>query len=148
MVKHIMADHRQFKFAPAAEFRWSPRSGTIYFPHDLAGSKTGLWSLLHELGHAILDHHEFNSDIELIKIERSAWDKAVDIAKNYGLSIDEQHIEDCLDSYRHWLSRRSRCPVCDHTGLQAKPTLYNCVNCAASWQVPTSQSCRVSKQTV
>ena len=142
-----MADHKQFKFSPASEFRWSPSDDTIYFSQDMAGSASGLWSLLHELGHALLGHEDFDSDIELIKIERAAWDKALNLAENYDLSIDEEYIETCMDTYRHWISQRSRCPVCDHTGLQANAAQYNCFNCGTSWRVSTSQACGVTRYT-
>lgn len=147
MVKNIMADYRQFRFAPAKQYKWSPSNSTIYFSKDMAGSKNGLWSLLHELGHALLGHREFSSDIELIKIERAAWDRALMVAGNYGLSIDENYIEDCMDTYRHWLSERSRCPQCQHTGLQLDGGEYNCINCNCSWQVSDSQACKVVRHT-
>ena len=147
MVKNIMADHRQFTFTPATEFRWSPSNDTIYFSKDMTTSKSGLWSLLHELGHATLGHKDFSSDIELIKIERAAWDKALLIAGNYGLTIDNDYIEDCMDTYRTWVSRRSRCPVCNHAGLQHANTEYSCINCGTTWQVSASQTCKVVRHT-
>lgn len=149
MVERVFSDHRQFKFIADDHFRWSPATDTIYFSSDeLAGSRAGLWSLLHELGHALLGHKDFTSDIELIKLERAAWDKAALVAQNYGLAIDTDHIEDCIDTYRLWLSQRSTCPVCSQVSLQNESLDYTCFNCGASWEVPRSQACKVVRTAI
>jgi len=148
MIKRVMADHPQFKFVGGQQFKWSPANGAIYFSQtDLDSSPSGLWSLLHELGHALLGHKDFTSDIELIKIERAAWDKAIAVAGGYGITIDPDHVEDCIDTYRGWLNQRSTCPACSQTSVQNESQEYTCLNCGSAWQVPRSQACRIVRKT-
>lgn len=148
MIKRIIADFGQFNFVGADQFKWSPATDTIYFATgEATGSDTGTWSLLHELGHATLGHRDFSNDIELLKIERAAWDKAVAIGTKYDIVIDSNHIEDCIDTYRLWLNQRSTCPVCSQVCLQNESGDYTCFNCGCNWQVPRSQACKVVRST-
>lgn len=135
-----MADHQQFSFAPGQTFKWSPQTNTIYY--DTAEDDR-LWSLLHELAHALLGHESIKSDVELIKAERSAWDKALLLASDYGVTIDTNYIEDCLDTYRDWLKKRATCPACATVSLQGEDGAYVCHNCYEEWRVPASPNCRV-----
>lgn len=141
MVKQLIADHQQFSFVPSQAFRWSPAEQTIYYQPQTDIS----WSLLHELGHALLGHQDYQSDIELLKIELAAWEKAKLIGADYGVSINQDHVEDCLDTYRDWLKKRATCPECRTVTTQSSPTSYTCFNCAASWGVPKSPLCRVTR---
>jgi hypothetical protein len=139
MLKKIILDHRQFSFVPANIFKWSPNEQTIYY----RPAKQISWSLLHELGHALLDHKTYATDIELLKIELSAWEKAKQIGLDYGVVIEQDHIEDCLDTYRDWLKHRATCPECQTVTTQNSVNSYLCFNCDATWQVPDSPLCRV-----
>jgi hypothetical protein len=138
MLKQIIADHQQFSFVSGQAFRWSPSEQTIYYPQNDQVS----WSLLHELGHALLSHQTYASDLELLKIELSAWDKAKQIGADYGVIIDQDHIEDCLDTYRDWLKQRATCPDCQTVTTQTSDNTYLCFSCNASWTVPSSPLCR------
>lgn len=97
--------------------------------------------LLHEFAHALLQHAEYAHDVELIRIERAAWDKALEIAPDYSIVISEDIIESSLDSYRDWLHSRSLCPNCGATGIQTNPKNYHCPACAVTWQVNEARSC-------
>lgn len=144
MIQAVIADHPQFGFVAADTLRWSPSTQTIYYtksdqsPHALVG-------LLHELGHATLGHEAFQSDIQLIQMERAAWECAQVLAKRYGIEIESEHIEDCLDTYRDWLKKRSTCPMCANVSLQTNPTTYQCFNCSSTWTVSRSQACRIQR---
>ena len=109
---------------------------------------TDAWALLHELGHALLDHQVFATDIDLLQIEVEAWHKAQLIAKPYGIDIAWQHVEQCLDSYRDWLHARSTCPTCQLVTLQVNARLYQCFNCNNQWQVTKSRLCRPHRRQV
>lgn len=99
-----------------------------YDPNDPVGT-------LHELGHAICNHQKYGRDIELVIMEREAWDRALELSRRYGIDIDPDEIEDYLDTYRDWLDKRSRCPKCHQTGWQDQQQLtYHCPNCGSSWQ--------------
>jgi hypothetical protein len=121
---------------------WSSAEQTVYYGKNTA-------ELLHELGHALLDHKDFIQDIELLHIERDAWEKARQLAPQYKVKIDDDLIETALDGYRDWLHARSLCPRCHQTGLQDSQTLdYYCVNCNARWQVNDARSCGLKRRMI
>lgn len=130
------------RFSPGERFCWSPSDRTITYAPDQIEAD-GRWALLHETGHAILGHKSYNTDYELLKLEVEAWEKAKELATNLGLIISEDHIQQCLDSYRDWLHRRSTCPTCGTKTIQKDASsTYSCFNCHAIWQVSPSRFCR------
>ena len=144
LIHKLKKDYPNIKFRAAKQFSWSPRTQEVLFV--VKSNKTGQWSVLHELSHALLGHNSYMYDYELIQLEIDAWEEALKIAPNYHQVIDEEHIQSCLDTYKDWLHRRSRCPVCEHQGIQDQPTLYRCFNCHASWRVTASRFCRPYRQ--
>ncbi len=129
-------------FKPSSTFCWSPKTRTILFDKSKFSDEVSIWSLLHETGHAILNHTEYNSDIGLLLLETEAWSQAKDLAVIFGIVIDEDHIQDCLDTYRDWLHQRSTCPKCGIASLQELPQNYRCYNCNSTWSVSLSRFCR------
>ena len=128
-----------FEFVASDKARWSPTEQKIYYTND--NTQT-----LHELGHAILGHREYRQDIELLQIERAAWDKAQELAPAYELEINDDTIEQALDTYRDWLHQRSRCPKCGQTGLQNADTLnYRCPNCQHAWRATTGKTAHIKR---
>ncbi|MBA3758416.1 hypothetical protein H0X10_02180 [Candidatus Saccharibacteria bacterium] len=120
---------------------WSPSAKSItYRTGDT--SDENIWGLLHEAGHARLQHTSFRSDMELLELEVAAWDEAVKIGAKIGYKIDSEHIQDCLDTYRDWLHQRSMCPRCGIVTFQTTESQYNCYNCHKSWTVSASRLCR------
>lgn len=99
-------------------------------------------AILHEIAHSLLAHKNYLLDIELLNMEVAAWARARKLAKDFSVSIDEVHINDCLDSYRLWLYKRSRCPNCQNTGFQQDGNTYRCFICFASWRVAASHTLR------
>jgi hypothetical protein len=138
-LKKILPD---IEFIVGDKFFWSPGQKRItYLPEQLEND--GRWALLHESGHALLNHHSYSNDYELIRMEVDAWEKAKEIALSLKLEINEDHIQECLDSYRDWLSRRSICPSCGIKALQEdQSSAYYCFNCHSCWQVSPSRFCR------
>ncbi len=122
-------------------FYWSPKESTITYKSCLEGP-TDSWSLLHEAAHAVLKHQNYSSDLGLLLLEVEAWEKAKLLGKDLGITIDEDHIQDCLDTYRDWLHQRSTCPRCSVVSMQVSPQEYLCHNCDARWQVSASRFCR------
>lgn len=125
---------------------WSPKQQHIVYNPD-AEQPAGFWSLLHEVGHALLKHNNYSSDFELLTLEVAAWEKARLLAQKYDQEIDEAHIERCLDTYRDWLHKRSACPVCKIQSIQTSATDYRCFNCGAIWHVSASRFCRPYRKT-
>lgn len=58
------------------------------------------------------------------------------------LTISEDHIQDCLDSYRDWLHKRSLCPDCNLSSIQIDTHTYMCVFCHKKWHVTAERFCR------
>lgn len=135
------------RFTAGNTFVWSPETQeVIYKPH--AGDESAVWSLLHETSHALLEHKTYNSDFELLKLEVSAWEKAKQVATDFGITIDEGHIQDCLDTYRDWIYARSICPKCGTKSIQqADLRHYRCFNCHEVWHVTCQRFCRVYRGT-
>jgi hypothetical protein len=140
-VKQVALDYPQFKFKAGSQEHWSPQTSTItYEPANDA--KTGRYGLLHELAHALLNHQNYKNDFELLKLESQAWHKAAKIGKKYDVDIDEDHIQNCLDTYRDWLHRRSKCPNCGVHAAQTDARTYKCFNSGASWNLSAGRVAR------
>lgn len=92
--------------------------------------------LLHEVGHALCKHFDYATDLERIKIERSAWDKAQQLCDIYNIAYDEDFVEGELDTYRDWLQRKSVCPECGLVRYQDKRGVYHCPRCEMLGVVP------------
>lgn len=133
-INKVAKDYPQFKFVPGDHEHWSPSTETItYNEHEEAEELC--YGLLHELAHALLGHNSYQTDFELLKLEAQAWELASKIGKRYEVKLDNDHIQDCLDTYRDWLHRRSKCPTCGMHVLQKDSTSYLCFNCGTSWNV-------------
>lgn len=133
------------RFVKGDQCSWSPSDQTITYTIDSTNSHE-VWALFHELAHAALDHKAYTSDIELLLMEVAAWNKAKELAGEYSLEIVEDHIQDCLDTYRDWLDRRSTCPTCSNNALSGDSSMYHCFNCQTIWQVSDSRFCRPYRQ--
>lgn len=134
-------DYPEFKFQPGDEDHWSAKSGTItYNPRRPLFQRR--YSLLHELAHAVLGHISYTSDFELLKLEAEAWQLAAKIGHKYQIEIEDAHIQNCLDTYRDWLYRRSTCPRCGTHVLQKDSASYHCYNCQTDWQVSSGRFVR------
>lgn len=147
LVKKVKTDYSQFKFKPGKEAHWSPATSTIIF-NPAAASTEQTYGLLHELAHALLKHKDYRSDFELLKLEAEAWQLAAKLGKSYGIGISEDYIQNCLDTYRDWLHRRSACPVCDMHVMQRDAQHYHCHNCQTLWQVSSARFLRPYRKTV
>lgn len=140
LVRKLKQDHPDLVFSLGQSPCWSPGTGQILYPTQEATH--GVEGLLHELGHARLGHKGYMSDLELLQKEVQAWQEALHLADRYEVTIDQNHMQDCLDTYRDWLYKRSMCPLCMNTGLQENESCYTCLNCGHSWQVSASRFCR------
>jgi hypothetical protein len=153
LLERLRADQPAISFRAGPRFCWSPATGEVFYKQyatahpGSAASQTSLYSLLHETGHALLKHKRFQMDFELLEMEVAAWERARGLAARYGVELDEDHIQDCLDTYRDWLYRRSICPSCTSKALQldGKPE-YRCFNCQAGWRVSSNRFCRPYRQ--
>ena len=140
-ISRLRHDFPDFRFVPGGQENWSPGSHTITYKKDepLHRLKCGL---LHELAHAQLGHQDYKSDFELLKMESQAWELAAKLGRKYGVRISDEHIQNCLDTYRDWLHRRSTCPACGMHVLQSDAVSYHCFNCQTTWKVSSGRFVR------
>ena len=138
-VNKLQKAHPQLSFQQAEFCVWRPSEQTIYYanPKDM----TDVWDIIHELGHARLQHTTYSHDVSLLRLEAEAWAAAENIAQEFSEQISNDYIQDSLNTYRQWLNERSTCPQCSATGIQAKKNTYSCFNCRCSWRVPLSRMC-------
>ena len=147
LITKLRATFPALQFTAGQQFCWSPETGEIFYK-AAADSQKSTWSLLHETGHALLEHQNYKADFELLRLEVAAWERARELAADVGVVIDEDHIEDCLDTYRDWLYKRSICPSCTTKCLQQDDYAhYRCFNCHTTWRVSSSRFCRAYRST-
>jgi ribosomal protein L37AE/L43A len=140
-ISRLQHDYPSLTFKAGPQEHWSPKTNSITYNVNQS-YKLLCYGLLHELSHALLEHANYTSDFELLKLERDAWELAVKLGKKYGVKIDHDHIQNCLDTYRDWLHRRSSCPTCGTHVLQRDSQFYHCFNCQSVWKVSSGRFVR------
>ncbi len=143
---NLSKDYPQFLFEQSDSFYWDPVQKTIYYRNS--NLSTDKLSLIHELSHGILNHNFYDRDIQLIEMERDAWELAVKLAKHYKVTLDTEFIESSLDTYRDWLHSRSICPRCGSTGVQTNARTYNCPSCGSIWRSNEARTCQLRRYIV
>ena len=142
LINRLQSAYPDLLFDARDEFHWSPEDKAITYPEDTKDTS----SLLHEVAHAILEHASYTRDIELIEMERAAWQYAqTHLAPFYEIALPDDVVEDSLDTYRDWLHARSLCPQCEATVVQVKTAEYKCVACFTHWQVNEARICALRR---
>lgn len=131
----------QLSYSESNTFYWSPETKQVFYSPQIKDASS-VWSLLHETSHGLLEHCSYRTDLELLRLEMAAWERAKELAAELNIKIDNGHIEDCLDTYRDWLYARSTCPRCGNQSLQQPKFRYKCYNCHTMWKVTPSRFCR------
>jgi hypothetical protein len=142
LIHKLKTTYPDLIFIEAEHFSWSPSEKKIFYDPKKAHASH---LLLHELSHALLDHHEYRRDVELIAMETAAWEKAKTYADTYNVRFDENVIQDHLDTYRDWLHARSSCPNCSANGYQVEAALYTCPACSHRWKVNEARLCGLKR---
>lgn len=145
ILNKVKNDYPQFVYKRGDSFLWSPSDRTIYYSDNLDSQAI---FLLHELSHALLGHTSYDQDIQLISMERSAWDHTKGLASQYNIDISDEVIQSNLDSYRDWLHSRSVCPKCGANGLQTDKKAYKCLACANKWAVNEARTCALRRYNI
>lgn len=147
LLANIRQEFPSIRFVRSTEHKWSPDDSSVY--HRPLESEEDIWSLLHELSHALLGHITFTYDIELLGKEVEAWHYAKNqLAPQYGVVITDEVIDTAIETYRDWLHKRSICPRCSQTGTQTKTDTYQCMNCRCLWRVNDARRCRLKRTKV
>lgn len=148
LVKNLKNNPERIKLLPhltfqsGEVFQWSHTACAITYNPV---TPNAAYFLLHEYGHALLQHQSYQHDIDLLKMERAAWEEAQSIAPEYHFLISDNFVEDSLDTYRDWLHARSQCPQCEAVGLQISAHHYTCLACQATWRVNAATSCALRR---
>lgn len=145
LLKTLRQDFEAITFVPAEEFRWSPADQTVYYDENHPNRHA---LLLHELAHGILGHHTYERDVHLVGLEMEAWEKARNLASTYSIPINEDSLQDHLDTYREWLHARSSCPDCSANGHQVEKARYRCLACSTDWRVNEARVCALRRYTL
>ena len=124
-LEQIKADFPEFRFINGKKFTFRPPKTIVLGPPEPFSELLAL----HEISHAILKHKTFRIDVERLKMETEAWSKARELAVRYGIEVNEDLIQDELDTYRDWLHTRSRCKKCGLTCYQTPDGIYHCPRC-------------------
>lgn len=147
LVYKLTDSYPSVTFSPSDTFYFSPKDNTVFYRED-SDRQEAQWALLHETGHALSNHENYFTDVQLLLLEVEAWESAKQIAKNLQfevdqpVEIDENYVQDNIDSYRNWLHKRSLCPNCDLSSIQLDDKSYSCVFCHKKWGVSDDRFCR------
>lgn len=125
LLDRLKVDFPELRFRKGIKFLFRPPKTIVQGPDEEYADLL----LLHEVGHALSHHVSFRTDIERLKCEREAWEKARELCSAYGVEYLEEVVERELDSYRDWLDKKSRCPGCGLTRFQTPDGVYHCPKC-------------------
>ena len=125
LVGRLKRDFPKVRFVTGRRFEFRPPRTVVIGPDEVHAEML----LLHELGHALTERYTFETEVERIRIEAEAWEKARQLATQYGVLFDEETAQDELDTYRDWLHQKSRCPKCGLTRFQVAGGGFYCPRC-------------------
>lgn len=123
--ERLIRDFFDFKFVLGAKFSFRPPKTIVIGPPEPFSRLL----VLHELGHAVCGHRDFRMDVTRLKMENQAWEEAKKLAVRYEIEVNEDVVQDELDTYRDWLHQKSRCPICGLTRFQTPDSQYHCPRC-------------------
>ena len=124
---------------------WSPKNKVIIYDRERINSNEGRLALLHEIGHASLNHKLYQYDLELLQMEMDAWSVAKELALSLQVPISKDHIRRAVATYDEWLTRRATCPDCESFGAQRGRDSYSCFTCGCKWSVNWRKDRRVKR---
>jgi hypothetical protein len=136
LINNLKKHYPHLTFTPSTTFSY--RQKTIHY--DPTHPKSALLTL-HELAHALLDHKDYKSHLELLKIESATWQKTKSLAQKYFVPYDEPYAQQKLDTYRDHLHQKSLCKIHQINRYQDKTGHYHCPLCTPKTP-PTPQNIR------
>lgn len=143
----IIAAHSQYRFLPAGFFSYDAADDVINYDPVRLKTLNGQVSLLHEISHCKLGHFHYQSDLELLMMEVAAWHYTRTLAREHGIEIDEEYIQDCVDSYDNWVEKRGTCPSCQNFCIE-QDSKYTCFVCNTRWQVSPEPQQRIIRRKI
>lgn len=131
----IIAAYPEQRFLPAGYFAYDASEDIVNYDPGLLKRNSGKLALLHEISHALLGHFHYRFDFELFAMEMDAWNMTRSLAIKHAVGVQESYINECMDSYDIWLTKRGTCPRCNQFNLQSKPNEFRCYRCLTRWKV-------------
>lgn len=131
----IIAAYPKQRFLPAGYFAYDASDDVINYDPGAVRTNEGKLALLHEICHALLGHFHYRFDFELYAMEMDAWNMTKSLAKKHGLKADTEYIDECMESYEIWLTKRGTCPSCSEFNMQQTPNRFECYRCHTRWKV-------------
>ena len=131
----IIAAYPEQRFLPAGYFAYDASEDIVNYDPGLLRRNSGKLALLHEISHAMLGHFHYRFDFELFAMEMDAWNMTRTLAIKHAVGVQESYINECMDSYDVWLTKRGTCPRCNQFNLQSKPNEFRCYRCLTRWKV-------------
>ncbi|MBQ2660046.1 hypothetical protein IJF86_01320 [Candidatus Saccharibacteria bacterium] len=125
LLEKVKQSYPNFTYKTGAKFAFRPPKTIIIGPYEPHSELV----LLHELGHAIINKNSFKTDVERLKIESIAWEKAKSLCQEFNQEFDSDFAESELDSYRDWLHQKSTCKKCGLTRFETTDGKYHCPHC-------------------
>ena len=121
----LRTKYPELNFNSGKKFAFHPPKTIVLGPHEPCYKLLAL----HEVSHALLKHRSSKTDVGRLKMENEAWEMAKILAKENKVEVNEDFIQDQLDTYRDWLHKKSRCPDCGLTRFQTPDGQYHCPMC-------------------
>ena len=144
----IIAAYSQHTFLPAAHFSYDAADEVInYFPQALK-TNSGKIALLHEISHCELGHFHYVSDLQLYAMEIDAWLLTRKLAKKFNIPVEEDYIDECIESYNQWIEKRGTCPRCSTFCAQKTEVEFECYNCLTCWRVSADPQVRTQRRII
>lgn len=143
LLKTLANDYPDLTLTAGEQFEWHPNETVIVYNQNDPSFEA---RLLHEIGHYLLSHTSYDRDIDLVAMERDAWQAArITLGPTYSITISSDEIDADMDTYRDWLHSRSTCPYCESTGIQTSKKAYTCVTCRKTWKVNEARTCALRR---
>lgn len=143
LLNKLTARYPKLHFKESDSFHYEPLDHTVFFSLEDAHLPE---RLLHEVSHAQLNHTDYERDIDLIALERDAWEHAKTVlGPEFDVEVSVNQIDEDMDTYRNWLHARSTCPYCNASGLQTAKYEYTCVVCRQKWRVNEARACMLRR---
>lgn len=105
--------------------------GLILFDRSLIKTEEGQWSLLHEIGHAMLGHRVAVTKEENLANEKAAWEWA---AARVNQNRFWEFANECLGTYERALASERQCISCGSTNtVEWSVGQWTCRDCYCDW---------------
>lgn len=131
----LIASYPEHRFLPAGYFAYDASEDVINYDPGQIDKTDGKLALLHEISHALLGHFHYRFDFELFAMEMDAWNMTKSLARKHKVKINHSYIEECMNSYDRWLTKRGTCPKCNEFNIQNQPNQFTCHRCQTAWKV-------------